>query len=730
MQVFTSNSISLFCEAQTLSQQQLTGSRGPFEAYTVGGNTYPLRIQLKALGFSWWPTLKVWYIPANKFNEDIRQKLTAMGVTAGEVAPVQGNAMQVPQAPVNPVQQMQAKPAQAMQTTEDADLTRWYGFPINHKIAQFDVELDINGEKHVEPVTIDRLCVFGGETYHKTKSREGKLHPKYVVSVGNNTLGFNSSDYLLEDKDEEKHNRIGRLTFINKEPWGSYNEAEYIERLKGVIKQRIDNNPRLKTPSKSHFALTTYYDYAKRQDDLKQLLAQKKFKRQGVVELAEGGYAGKYDVEMESFVGEQDFSPYVDTAVDHPMAKRHATLGSLPLHGVHTVPEFDEALQKFCASENVRAKYLEYLKSFPFLEEQQINGKTEFDSVKFVLEGGLASTTTVFKKLIEMGYVRANKRQGKDQQGAQRPEDIKWVLESKKISSDVFSYDLKASMPSFLYTVIAYNVYHKVRGNTGMIAAMWMDDAMRQWKSSMDKFGLQMDRRQAYDIIEELSDAIVSIVFKQKTREQQNKEFTDWFNNFDSGKESEEAGEKPEAGDLGATPQGLEQFKQFAEGLGLETGDIKENAKNIYRNLTKLLHPDLFPPEQKAEKEAQFKNLQAIWDKVPVQYKQASSWYLKSIISSVLNNRLYKTAEYFEMKEQVDPLKARAEAKEISRQHPGKYVTIRTCFGLFVSISDRLHVFAPSDAHAAFKFYYLNGIEKPFSKAQTIRDQNLTPTMN
>ena len=81
------------------------------------------------------------------------------------------------------------------------------------------------------------------------------------------------------------------------------------------------------------------------------------------------------------------------------------------------------------------------------------------------------------------------------------------------------------------------------------------------------------------------------------------------------------------------------------------------------------------------------------------------------------------------IKEQNDPAKARAEAKEISRLNPGKYVTIKNVFGLFVALSPRLHVFAPSDAHHLFKFYYLNGEEKPFSKAQIGQDWAKTPTM-
>ena len=76
----------------------------------------------------------------------------------------------------------------------------------------------------------------------------------------------------------------------------------------------------------------------------------------------------------------------------------------------------------------------------------------------------------------------------------------------------------------------------------------------------------------------------------------------------------------------------------------------------------------------------------------------------------------------------------REAAKRISRQHPGKYCTIQSCFGLYIAVSKRLHVFAPSDAPLLLggvkaAWYYLNGHEKPFTRAQVAEDWRRTPTM-
>lgn len=70
---------------------------------------------------------------------------------------------------------------------------------------------------------------------------------------------------------------------------------------------------------------------------------------------------------------------------------------------------------------------------------------------------------------------------------------------------------------------------------------------------------------------------------------------------------------------------------------------------------------------------------------------------------------------------------AMTKAGQVSRDQPGKYVTLTACFGLFITISDRLHRFAPSDSVGGV--YWVNGRKKEFTNAQIIRDQNETPTL-
>jgi len=71
---------------------------------------------------------------------------------------------------------------------------------------------------------------------------------------------------------------------------------------------------------------------------------------------------------------------------------------------------------------------------------------------------------------------------------------------------------------------------------------------------------------------------------------------------------------------------------------------------------------------------------------------------------------------------------AKAEAIAISKQNPGKYVTVSACFGLLASIKNRLHVFDPSDS--TFGWYVLNGKVKTFTESQKIADWQATPQMS
>lgn len=97
------------------------------------------------------------------------------------------------------------------------------------------------------------------------------------------------------------------------------------------------------------------------------------------------------------------------------------------------------------------------------------------------------------------------------------------------------------------------------------------------------------------------------------------------------------------------------------------------------------------------------------------------------VLSSDADKVIYRENEMLELAAKNET-EARAECVKLSQEHPERYITPFTCFGLFVSIDKRLHVFAPTDA--VFDWYVLNGRVKPFTSKQKIADTLATPLLS
>jgi len=73
---------------------------------------------------------------------------------------------------------------------------------------------------------------------------------------------------------------------------------------------------------------------------------------------------------------------------------------------------------------------------------------------------------------------------------------------------------------------------------------------------------------------------------------------------------------------------------------------------------------------------------------------------------------------------------AKVAAAKYSAAHPKVYVTVESCFGLYLGAEKRLHVFAPTDnSLLGINGYWKRGKFKPFTAAQKQADQDATPTM-
>jgi len=72
---------------------------------------------------------------------------------------------------------------------------------------------------------------------------------------------------------------------------------------------------------------------------------------------------------------------------------------------------------------------------------------------------------------------------------------------------------------------------------------------------------------------------------------------------------------------------------------------------------------------------------------------------------------------------------AKIAAAKYSAAHPDLYVRVGSCFGAYLVVEKRLHIFAPTDYSLLdINGYWKRGKFKPFTAAQRQADQDATPT--
>jgi len=596
-----------------LTKSNIKGKYGTFEAYLVTGDdyndTYSIKDELKRLGFQFYAPNKSWWIASKKLGLDSINYLTGLGVenligTGIVQKPVTSTPASVSTQPSS-VPLAEPVKTDKQWVTEDEEMTRWYGFPINKNIRSFEVKAIIDGDEHILPVTINRHYIMGGDLYHKTKSRKFKGIPRYIINVGK--------------KDEE--NPLYKAKYTAKEKWGTYNEETLLDKLQGDV-EKIVNDPK----NAAYINLSVYYDYFKRDESFKKLLVdiENKNSPRYMLKLDEPQeYAGEYPVKLTSYSGDKATDLWVSSDLKHPLEKDEVTLGSLEIHLVHNIDEFNQRVREFLATDDVKERMLEHLKSFPFLQEQQQEAKKSFVIIQQYVDGGSSYADTVLRKIQEKGYIRPHKRQKTQGPGITLGEEIDWVVDSKKIVNDAYSFgSYLSTTPEYFYTVVAYYIHRKVRGIWSW-TDMILIDVMGTWHRTMTNMGATFSFKEIEKAIEDIGNVIIQKVYGKETQEQKNKRFFEDFYGGQSGGQS---------GGVSA----ISSLANFAKEFGVAEEDItKENIKNVYRILTKKIHPDLYQdPVQKQEMTKKFQELQNIWDNLPNEYKVASSWYERYIFTA------------------------------------------------------------------------------------------------
>ena len=578
--------------------------------YSVSGDTFPIKTQLRDLGFSWSNFKKCWYIAKSKFPTDsIRRKnlydsLSALGIKIdindSPVSPESGVSPETGRSPVVTPRESsflsgEEYPIES-QTSGEERVRSQYSFPIEKNIYSFDLSFEIDGDEHIEPVIINRYYKKGktSDTYRVTFNREYRDYPFYEILIGDRAF------------DHEAIKKLFGSSKIYDKKWGTYNEREFIEGyLIPEIKKAVESKPK---------SFKIEYDYRERTPELNNFLSDIKsshYDSKNVlydISLSSDLYNGDFPVSVHynapslyNKIGDVDAYP----AVEHEKAKRVSfsdSLFKIDLYGIHTIEELDVAISNALESDVSKSKYIKYLDSFPYADVSSKEGFVDYSEISSILENPAANIDKVISKLREKGYVRPNKRK----RGVDLPD-------SKKILNDFYRSDVNLD---FFYTFIAYQLhyYYKDYHTRSFVSFSYVFDIDKLYRL-LEKFG-EVNKRSVLSSIEILSEGCYSKLFGQRTNGTW-ENYNDFYGG-NSGAESSSASPSSNA---------LYDLKSIADQNGIDTNDIENNAYRIYRQLAIMWHPDR--NSDKEEATSMMQTINSVWDNVPMEYKQrtSSNWY-------------------------------------------------------------------------------------------------------
>lgn len=565
--------------------EKIQGKYGAFDALVIYGETLPIMNQLKNLGFRWYGAKKSWWISNKSVNQDIISQLKNLGVSFdGE------KLTNIPISPDKPT-----KPAEVTKkqwVTEDEDMTRWYGFPINKAILSYKEKINVDNKEYDIDVTVDRSYVMGGDAYKKTKSREYKGKPKYLINVSIPELNYKKS-----------------WKKISKQLWGSYDEEDFLNtEVKDVVKNDILEKS---IPNSIRYI----NDLAARTPEYRQFLNDiggRKIFPEFNLHIEDPEYKGDYKI-LVDYVGVEEKAMYVylKTNLKVEGAPYPKTLSyQSPIDHTFTVEDFYRKIQENIDKEydKIKGNYIEYLKSFPYLASQKQEASSSLEEMKSILHSPQSYVNKVFEELKNRGYIRPSKRQ-KQYSGLTMGDEIKWVIDSKKIVDDAYGRSSYLSnTPEFFYSVVAYYI-HRTARNISSWTDMMLVESMRTWRDSMKSYGIDISLREIERVVALIGSAVYRLFSKDVERE---------------------------APQSSSTTGVLKEFSDFALKHGISIEGLEDNVRNIYRSLAKNLHPDTVQdPIEKQEKTKAFQELQNIYDNLPQEYKTANNWYDRYVESQI-----------------------------------------------------------------------------------------------
>jgi len=591
----------------------------------ITGNTFPIKDRLKILGFkpyrlgqSWVQVMDIKTFKSKSQEEQKRifLELNSMGIQNTKIL----NVEQKSNEPTPPISQPTPKiekeilqgeeyPYRSSIGKDRENRTREkYSFPIAKNILEVNINVKIGDEVKTEKAQISRSFMPGktSDTYKVTFDKDYRDFPIYEFDIGKKE---NGSPILKL--------RIGTKGKTTQYPWGTYNEREYltqtlVPRIEDIITKR----------NQYQQAFIDVYDKKQRDQELETFLQKIKYSwdNENVLfdlKITEGPYIGSYPVNIYYWEPQEIV---LETALKHPLAPRKTTLTRIDLVGIHNINELNSSVIKALAEPKSIKNYVEYLSSFPFLGDQLEEETKKFENIRYFIKNKSIDVESVLQKIKEMGYIRPHKRQKSMGPGMTSGDEIKWVLDSEAIRNGIYSRGFEKSSPDFFYTVVAYYV---MKAKTGQWS--WTDimlvDSIRDWINIMKKFGEELDFKEISETISAIGKEILYMVFGQKSQTRREKYYNFYYGGgFFGNDEGSGFGQSSNSSTI--------ELENYSRKLGLDPTGL--TPKRLYRQLTRVTHPDVNRNDPSAEEN--FKELGRIWDAIPEELKQACNWYEKITI--------------------------------------------------------------------------------------------------
>lgn len=577
------------------------------EIYYLEGDTYALHKAVNlgrtGLGFQWWKAKRMWWAYAEKITPNILNKLQSSGtdITAATGAtPPAAPTYQQPEArvPDDLVDKSTEIPDYNLQ-----DLSRKVGFPIKD-IYRETIETEFNGQPITLIAVLIRTAMKGKSRYGTTVAQGWKNKPLYAVK-----LYLNSEDnFLIRIRIP-----FNRSPDTEKKPYHQINEsAEVVPLVRQNVLELVQ-----RPNSKTQQAISYQLQLNQRTPELLALLKQHNKYGDKPVQIMKTirinnppEYAGDYPV---SFTALSDGNTwYGETAVENPLARSPKTIYYLQLpETVHTIEEFNQWLDMEIINpdnlERAQRGYAKYLQSFSFLESQQEEAQTQFQEVLPIIQARSMDTEFFKSKLLQHGYIRPSKKRKRTGPGMQLQEDVPMILDTKKIVDASYNFGRLATTPNFLYAVVAYLMHRHRAGNINFISIQIAMN-VRDFQRTLQRHGLEIDQKELDDYLDTLARKLLLDIFHTQSRGSA----WDQWSQF-----SGDMGEQQAQG-------GLNEFAAFATQHGANAEEVQTNPKKVYRELAFQFHPDRNLDDPQAEQK--FVDLQAVWERVPANLKQASGW--------------------------------------------------------------------------------------------------------